>query len=208
MPLLALFAFGVLAGRSIARTLKMHIAFASRSAAAENELLAIAGQIDYGLRLAKLTRRTRSSRAIVLFGIYNRSHGHLYDLGCACAAGHFLPHSGRPVLCLDDRLVKQRSQIIDVAIGPQNHIPAPPAVAAIGAAFGHKFLPAKTDAAAPAIAGLGKNSNAIDKHRFLQLQRSMVAQLKRRAPFLRSLQRLNVSTFRTTLLFSPQSPPN
>ena len=47
----------------------------------------------------------------------------------------------------------------------ENHIAAASAVAAVGTAFWHKFFPPKAHASAPAVAGLRKNSNLIDKHR-------------------------------------------
>jgi hypothetical protein len=52
-----------------------------------------------------------------------------------------------------------------VHISPENNISAAPAIAAVGAAFRHEFLAPKTDTTAPAVTGLGKYFDPIDKHR-------------------------------------------
>jgi hypothetical protein len=49
----------------------------------------------------------------------------------------------------------------------KNHIGAATAIAAIGSAFRHKFLPAKTHRTAAAASRLRKNFNSIDKHYWL-----------------------------------------
>ena len=64
----------------------------------------------------------------------------------------------------NDRLVKKVGQIIDMHVGTQNHIATAPAIAAIRSALRHKFLSSKTHRPTPAIAGLGKNFDSIDKH--------------------------------------------
>jgi hypothetical protein len=51
-----------------------------------------------------------------------------------------------------------------VSIRAQDHISTATAVAAVRAAFRHKFLSPKTDRAAAAVSGLSKNFDAIDKH--------------------------------------------
>jgi hypothetical protein len=64
----------------------------------------------------------------------------------------------------DQRFVEEAPQVIDMPIRAQNHIATAPAIAAIGSAFWDKLLPAKTHAAAPAVAGLSENFDTIDKH--------------------------------------------
>jgi len=51
-----------------------------------------------------------------------------------------------------------------VPIRAQNDLAAATAVAAIGSAFRHKFLPPKADRPAPTAARLRKNFDPIDKH--------------------------------------------
>src|SRR5205085_117827 len=65
---------------------------------------------------------------------------------------------------LDDWLVKKIRKIVRVNIGAQDHVAAAAAIAAIRAAPRHKFLAPETDAAPPAVPGLGKNFYSIDKH--------------------------------------------
>ena len=89
---------------------------------------------------------------------------HLHDLRRRAAAVHLLPLPVPAVFRLDDRLVKKAGEIIDVNVGAQNDVAAPAAIAAIRTALRDKFLAAKTDAAAPAISGLRKHFDSIDKH--------------------------------------------
>src|SRR5260370_29929195 len=49
MPLIAFFAFGVLAWRAITRALEMHVAFPARATATKDKLLLIPYKIDSGL---------------------------------------------------------------------------------------------------------------------------------------------------------------
>jgi hypothetical protein len=49
-------------------------------------------------------------------------------------------------------------------IGSEDNVAAPPAVASVGSAPGHKFFPAKADTPAAAFSRLCKNLDAIDKH--------------------------------------------
>jgi hypothetical protein len=51
-----------------------------------------------------------------------------------------------------------------VNVRAQNHVAAPAAVPTVGSAFWDELFPAKTNAAAAASAGLGKNFDAIDEH--------------------------------------------
>jgi hypothetical protein len=51
-----------------------------------------------------------------------------------------------------------------MAIRAKNHIAATSAIATVRSAFGHKFLPSKTDAPASAFTGLCKNFYPIDEH--------------------------------------------
>jgi hypothetical protein len=64
----------------------------------------------------------------------------------------------------DEWLIKKIGERVGMKIGAENHIPTPPAIAAIRAATRHKLFPAKTDAATPAAAGLRKNSDSINEH--------------------------------------------
>jgi hypothetical protein len=51
-----------------------------------------------------------------------------------------------------------------MSICTQNHVAATAAVAAIRSTFRHEFLPPKTHATSPAVSGLRKNLDPIDKH--------------------------------------------
>ena len=75
-----------------------------------------------------------------------------------------LPLPVRAALGLDDRLVEKIRKVIGMDIGAENDVSAAAAVTPIGATARHEFLATETDAAAPAITGLGKNFYAIDKH--------------------------------------------
>ncbi len=63
-----------------------------------------------------------------------------------------------------DRFVEQCGKIICVRIRAKHNVAAPPAIPAIWSALRHKFLAAKTDAAAAAVTGLRKNFDSINKH--------------------------------------------
>src|SRR5258708_32583936 len=88
-------------------------------------------------------------------------HWHLYHLGHRATAVHLLPLPMPAVLGLDDGLVKKIRKIVDVNVRAKNHVAAAAAIAAIRPAFRHEFFPAKTDAAASAVAGLAKNFDSI-----------------------------------------------
>src|ERR1700675_3414103 len=77
---------------------------------------------------------------------------------------HFLAHSIAAAFRLDEGLVEKVREIINVPVRAQNHIAAATAIAAIGSAFRHKFLPPKTGRATTATARLRKNFDPIDKH--------------------------------------------
>ena len=57
----------------------------------------------------------------------------------------FLSHSVGAAFPLDERFIEKVGEIIRVPIRAQNDIAAATAIAAIGSAFRHKFLPPKTD---------------------------------------------------------------
>ena len=100
-----------------------------------------------------------------LFGSpHKRSHRHLHDLGRRRSTMHLLPHPVAAIFRFDNRLIKKTREIIDVLIRTQNNIAAATAVAAIRSAFRHKFLPPKTHTTTPAITGLRKDFDSIDKH--------------------------------------------
>ena len=77
----------------------------------------------------------------------------------------FLPLPVRATLGLDDRLVEEVREIVGMNIGPQDYVPTAPTVAAVGTTARHEFLAPKTDATPPAVTGLGKNFDSIDKHK-------------------------------------------
>jgi hypothetical protein len=68
------------------------------------------------------------------------------------------------VASFNDRLVEEISEVIDVTVGSEDHVAATSAVAAIGPAFRHKFLAAKTGAPTPAISRLRENFDPINEH--------------------------------------------
>jgi hypothetical protein len=68
------------------------------------------------------------------------------------------------VFCFDEGLVEEIGEVIDVPVRPQNYITTTPAIAAVRAAFWHKFLSSKTDTPAPAASRLRKNFYPIDEH--------------------------------------------
>ena len=85
----------------------------------------------------------------------------------------------RPTLGLDDRLVEKIRKVVGMDIGPENDVSTTATVAAVGPPARHEFLAPETDAAAPAIAGLGKNFDSIDKHMEGKFSRSALAKCHR-----------------------------
>ena len=77
---------------------------------------------------------------------------------------HLLPHSVPAVLRLENRLVEQAREIIDMHVGPENHVAAAAAIAAIRPTLRHELFATKTYAATATVAGLGLNFDSIDKH--------------------------------------------
>jgi len=161
MALLALFTLGVLNRRAVLRAFEMDIAFPAAAAFAEDKLLAIVRKISNGLRLIGPMGRMG---LICLIWVNNRADRDLDHFRQSGTPVLFLPLSVHTALRLDDRLVKKIRKIIGVDIGPEDHIPAAPAIAAIRAAARDKFFAPKTDAPPPAIPGLGKNFYSVDKH--------------------------------------------
>jgi hypothetical protein len=178
MPLLAFLTFTVLDWRPIAGAFEMHIPFPAGAAMAQEKFFAIAGEISQ--RRFFEGRINNGFKCIVAFiaefivlpawnwgrrAIYHRPDRHLYDFRKRRSAVHFFSLSVAAILRLDDRLVEKSGKIIGVNIRAQDYVPSPPAITAIRAATRHKFLAPKTDAAASAVPGLGKNCYSIDKHR-------------------------------------------
>src|SRR5712692_1372687 len=184
MSLLAFLAFGVFARRAIARAFEMNIPLPARAAATKHKLLSIPQKIDnwfnfesrisnFGLVRTRpgaldVGRWTFSAFFILhpssLILPNNRSHRHLHDLGRRRSTIHLFPHPVAAIFRSDDRLIKKTREIIDVRIGAPNNIAAAATIAAIRSAFRHKLLPPKTHTTTPAIAGLCKDFDPIDKH--------------------------------------------
>ena len=97
--------------------------------------------------------------------IHDSPDGNLDHFRDGGASMFFLPLPVRAALGLDDRLVEKIRQIVGMDVGPQDHIAAAPAVAAVRATARHEFFAPKTDAAPSAVTGLGKNFDSIDKHK-------------------------------------------
>ena len=62
------------------------------------------------------------------YRINDCANWNLHDLGRACASRHFFSHPVPAVLCLNDRLVKEIDQIINMPVGPEDHVASTPAV--------------------------------------------------------------------------------
>src|SRR6266566_4764306 len=190
MSLLAFFTLRVLARRAIARALEMHIAFTSCSAPTKYKFFAVADKIDKrpdcrlliadcGLfvLLARCVCVGRWALGVGRWGFLfvNRpddcANWNLHNLVRARASRHLFSHSVPAVPCLNDRLVKKIREIINMPVRLQNHVAAASAISAVGPAFRHKFLPPKTDGAAPALSRLCKSFDPIDKHGLAALHR-------------------------------------
>ena len=78
---------------------------------------------------------------------------------------HPLAQAWLAVLGNQPRIVKLRHQIIQIMVRQQNHVAAPPAVAAAGTAFGAISFAQKGHAAFAAVARASKNLDFIYKHR-------------------------------------------
>ena len=183
--------------RAVARALEMDIAFTACSAPTKYKFFAVADKIDKRpdcrLRIAECGLLALLARCVGVgrwaFGVGrwalgvgrwaflfvnrpdNRANWNLYDLVRACASRHFFPHPVPAILCFNDRLVKEIGEIINMPVGPQDHVASAPAIAAIWPTFRHKFLAPKTDGAAPALSRLCKSFDPIDKHGFAALHR-------------------------------------
>src|SRR5215467_1600528 len=107
---------------------------------------------------------TQDHRHDLLATPNNRPHRNLRNFVRPCTPAHFLPHAMAAVLRLDDRLVEKIRQIIDVPVRTQDHVTATAAIAAIGPAFRHEFLPSKAGAPTPPFSSLCKNFHPIDEH--------------------------------------------
>lgn len=156
MSRLAFLALGVFARRAVARTFKMHVPLSAFAAFAKNKLLTVARKIDNRIGFFRY----------LSVGSWpnNCSNRNFDDLVERRASVHLLPHSVAAGLCFDDRLVEKIREIVRVAIGAKDHVPAAAAITAVRPAFRDKFLPSKADAAAAAASCLGKNFDSIDKH--------------------------------------------
>ena len=96
--------------------------------------------------------------------VHNRSNRDFYDFIGRIFAVHLFPATVSAIFRLNNRFIEKVSQMVGMLIGSKDNVAAPPAVASIGPALGHKFLTSKADTPAPAFSRLRKNFDAIDKH--------------------------------------------
>src|SRR5215469_12089605 len=81
-----------------------------------------------------------------------------------CLSIHVLTHPMLTRLRSKQRAVKEIHQIVGVDICFQDNVSSPSSVSSIGAAFGHKLLPAETDTTVTTISGSCVDFYAINKH--------------------------------------------
>ena len=79
-------------------------------------------------------------------------------------AVHALVHAGLAALGDQARGVKLGDEVVQVVVGQENDVAAPPSIAAARAALGDESLAVKGDAALAAVAGAGENFDLVDEH--------------------------------------------
>ena len=180
--------------RLIRRTLEMHIPDPALPPRAQHELLPHLRQVRDHLQLIGIDRRLLVAlrllrtlrrlgkihihrprpvlhlhvaflrRILIRQPIDNRPRRHRHDAILRALAKTLPSPAPVAIARLHDRLIKKRRQIILMRIRPQNHRAPAPAIPAIRPALRHKRFAPERDRAIPAVAGLGKNSDVIDKH--------------------------------------------
>src|SRR3954463_3374318 len=110
----------------------MDVALAAFPALAEDELLPLFSQIS-DLRKGRRRKAQGGIRNLFVFfrlppsafrPMNDRPYRHLHDLWAGTTTMHLFPLPVLAVLRLDDRLVEEIGQVIDVNIGPKNHVAA------------------------------------------------------------------------------------
>ncbi len=138
----AVFAFAAgfgLAGGAVDGGGELFVALAAVAAAGDHHLVAVGAEV---------------AERVTAFRIFDEGAGGNLDqdvvggrAGLELAAAMFAA-AGVPELMTDEM-----NQAADVLVSPHDDAAAPAAVAAVGAAAGHEFLPAERHAAVPPVAG-------------------------------------------------------